>query len=499
MKTRSRLAQRYRHFIYPALLLVASCITYLSFYGEPRALFWDENYHIASAQKYIDGVMYMEPHPPLGKLLMAASETLLRTNSEGDKSAFTGTDYVTGDDLPEPMSFYGFRLPSTLLMALSVLLFYGIIRRITGNLHIAAAFSCLMIFDNALIIHSRAAMLEGIQLFFILAAVFYTVRSITRSQPVGLPQYALLGVLIGLAVAVKVNAAVLLLLFVFMYGADQWSAIRQWRWGALIKRLCVTVPSGVLPLVAVVLAVFYIHIGLGSELASHSRYKASKEYVQHINNGNTWTPAAFSAGIKDNWRYMSEYADGVPRLDVCKPGENGSSALGWPLGTKTINYRWSKNTVDGVTRVRYHNLVPNAVVWFSVAAGIVLSLGLMISRFVYNNPVKHNGLFYWICGFTTLYVSYMLAILQIERVMYLYHYLVPLVFGMINLALIVSYIFREEILTGSRHLWINLAGFVLLVFTVFIIFAPFTYSWELTEAGFNARNWFDYWKLELVR
>src|SRR5690606_12936153 len=126
------------------------------------------------------------------------------------------------------------------------------------------------------------------------------------------------------------------------------------------------------------------------------------------------------------------------------------------------------------------NLVPNPVVWFSVAAGVVLSLGLIISRFVYQNPVADQRLFYWIAAFTTLYISYMLAILQIERVMYLYHYLVPLVFGMINLALVFSYIFRTEILANRRHLWINLGAFVLLVFTVFMIFAPFTYSWELT-------------------
>src|SRR5690606_34594408 len=97
-----------RRNLYPLLLLIASSAVYLSFYGQPSSLFWDENYHIASAQKYIDGTMYMEPHPPLGKLLMAASESLLGSNSDGDKSGFNRTDYITGDDLPEAMSYYGF-------------------------------------------------------------------------------------------------------------------------------------------------------------------------------------------------------------------------------------------------------------------------------------------------------------------------------------------------------------------------------------------------------
>ncbi|WP_339899918.1 phospholipid carrier-dependent glycosyltransferase [uncultured Gilvimarinus sp.] len=486
--------------LYLLLLLVTSAVVYITGYGQPNALFWDENYHISSAEKYIDGVMYMEPHPPLGKLLMAGSEALLGANAGKDKSNFTGTDYVRDSDMPQGgISFYGYRMPSTVLMALSVLFLFGIIRRTTGNPHVALAFCCFLIFDNALVIHARSAMLEGIQLFFILAAIYYAVRIVTSAKGPTLTQYALLGVIIGLAVAVKVNALVLLLLFVMVYGVDQWQAIKTFDLIALIKRLASTVPAGVIPLALTFFAVFYIHIGLGQQISPHKDYSASTEYQQKINAGESWAPGTFVIAMQDNLKYMSNYADGVPRLDVCKDGENGSAAIGWPLGTKTINYRWSKRTIDGTTYVRYHNLVTNPVVWFSVLAGVVLSAGLIIGRFVYNNPVKDTSLFYWICAFTGLYISYMVAILQIERVMYMYHYLVPLVFGIINLALVFSYIFREQLQTANRHTYINLAVFMAFTVGVFFIFAPFTYSWELTEAQFELRDWFDYWKLEVVR
>lgn len=495
---------KHLHKVYIGLLLGCSLSVYTIGIGHPNALFWDENYHIASAQKYIDGVMYMEPHPPLGKLLMAGSEAALGLNSDKDKSKFSDTDYLRDNHLPEGgIDYFAFRLPSALLMALAVLFFYGIVRRVSNNRHLAFAFSFLLIFDNALVIHARSAMLEGIQLFFILGAIYQCVRVITshfqKGRTIRLPDYALLGVWIGLAISVKVNGAVLLLLFVMLYGADQWQAIRGLRIATLLKRLLSTVPAGVLPLIAVFLSIFYLHIGLGGEMPTHKDYDASPEYREQINNGQSWSPATFWTGLQDNSRYMSKYADGVPRLDVCKDGENGSYALGWPLGTKTINYRWSKQTTDGTTYVRYHNLVANPAVWFSVLAGIILSSGLIISRYVYQQPVKNNALFYWILAFTVLYFSYMLAILQIERVMYLYHYLVPLVFGCLNLALIFQYLFYEEFEKGSRHTYANLAGFVALVTCVFFVFAPFTYSWELTEAQFAMRNWFEFWKLELVR
>ncbi|MDO3388298.1 phospholipid carrier-dependent glycosyltransferase [Gilvimarinus sp. SDUM040013] len=495
---------RHLHKIYIGVLLLCSLSVYTIGIGHPNALFWDENYHIASAQKYIDGVMYMEPHPPLGKLLIAGSEAALKLNSDKDKSQFNRTDYITDTHMPEGgIQYTGFRLPSALLMGLSVLFFYGTVRRITANKHLAFAFSFFLIFDNALVIHARAAMLEGIQLFFVLAAIYQMTRAITDKYQyqaeIRLKHYVYLGLWIGLAVSVKINGAVLLLLFVMLYGADQWESLRNRQWWPLLRRLTTSAPCGVMPLVAIVLSIFYLHVGLGGEIAAHKTYKAGSQYQQSLAENGSWSLSTFLAAMPDNGRYMSEYADGVPRLDICKEGENGSYALGWPLGTKTINYRWSKQTTDGTTYVRYHNILANPVIWFSVVAGLILSAGLIISRYIYQNPVKDTALFYWIVAFNTLYLGYMVAILQIDRVMYLYHYLVPLTFGIINLALVFQYVFLEQLARGSRHTYTNLACYVLLAFGVFALFSPFTYSWELTETQFAARNWFGFWKLELVR
>lgn len=493
------LIKKYQHILYPAGLLLAAILTYCTLYGAPYSLFWDENYHIASAEKYLAGTMFMEPHPPLGKMLIAAGEAIINPNDGLDKSSFIKTDYLSGTDLPSGFRFTGFRFMSVLMTALSVLFLYGILQRITRHRFVAAAFTSLMIFDNALVVHSRSAMLEGIQLFFILAGLYYFVRTVTSGKRILLRQYALLGVFIGLATSVKVNGAILLLLMVMLYGVDQWENIRQWRFAALLQRLLVTIPAGSIPIVLVILATFYLHIGLGTEIVNNRTYKASPEYLNLIRKGETFSLAAFRAGMKDNWRYMSEYADGVPRLDVCKPGENGSAVTSWPLGAKTISYRWSKDTYDDVVKTDYTYLISNPIVWLSALLGIILSLGLIISKFVYGNPDKDRPLFLWICTFTGLYVSYMIAMLQIERVMYLYHYLVPLIFAIINLGLVFNYIYRAEIIANNRHTLINLGGFVLLVIAVFTFFSPLTYSFPITADQFELRDWFTFWKLEVIR
>jgi len=489
--------------IYPLVIFLLSLGVYFTYYGSPQAMFWDENYHVASAQKHIDGVMYMEPHPPLGKMLMAVGEVLFGGNSAVDKSKLDETDYLNGSDAPPEMTFRGFRWPSVVMMLTSVLFFFGILRRLTQRDWLAAAFTSLVIFDNAMVVHARAAMLEGIQMFFILGALYYFVRVITnhtrQQASISWKHYAILGIWIGLSIAIKVNGAILVILFVMLFLVDQWQAICRWQWLGLGKRLAITVPAGVLPLLLVFFGIFYIHIGMGQQVIKDRTYKASPEYLQRIKAGDTWSPSTFVIGMRDNWKYMSEYADGVPRLDVCKTGENGSYPLNWLIGKKTINYRWDKNTDNGKTVVHYKTLIGNPIVWLSVLAGMVLSCGLIIGRYVYGNAIKDEPLFLWICAFTALYLCYMIAIMQIERVMYLYHYLVPLVFGAINLTLVFTYLFRDQVLANNKHTIINVYLFALLVIGVFAFFSPFTYGFGLTEDQFALRDWFGFWQLQVVR
>src|SRR6187402_1191265 len=92
--------QQYSAYLYPLILLVVSFAIYFTYYGSPRSMFWDENYHIVSAQKHIDHVMYMEPHPPLGKMFMGLAEVVFGDNANLDKHKFLETDYLKGEDTP---------------------------------------------------------------------------------------------------------------------------------------------------------------------------------------------------------------------------------------------------------------------------------------------------------------------------------------------------------------------------------------------------------------
>ena len=64
-----------------AVVLIVSYFTYFHRYPSPAAPFWDENYYIPDAQKYLNGIFFMDIHPPLGKMLIALGEWLLHPNA----------------------------------------------------------------------------------------------------------------------------------------------------------------------------------------------------------------------------------------------------------------------------------------------------------------------------------------------------------------------------------------------------------------------------------
>lgn len=484
--------------IYSLIILTASFFTYFKNYDYPPSVFWDENYHIASAQKYLTRVMFMEPHPPLGKLFTALGEYLIHPN---DKIApvelfkFTQTDYVSS--FPDGYSFAGVRFFSALFAWFSALIFFYILYLVSKNPHISFLFSSLYIFENAMITHSRAAMLEGSHIFFILLAIFYFVYLIQKTQRKNLLNYFIFGLLTGLTISIKATGAITVFLFPFLFIFDQREKLKNWTASKLFlfKKIVLTGLFFTLGAVLMFCLVWYVHFSLGRVVANDKYYKASDEYKKIMTDDLVSDPKYFMTMLKDNLAYMANYNKGVPKLDVCKPDENGSHPLLWPFGGKTINYRWEKSD----SGVKYIYLQSNPTIWLIGLTGIILSLVLIIGKFVFNNAIKNKKLFYLICVFSTLYVIYMAMMLRIERVMYLYHYFIPLIFSSILAFLVFNYIFEEKIADKLKIIYFGLVIAVMIIIGTYKFFSPLSYYQPLTTEQFEKRMWFDFWKLKPIK
>ncbi|MEI8230668.1 MAG: phospholipid carrier-dependent glycosyltransferase [Candidatus Peregrinibacteria bacterium] len=468
-------------------VLLLSFLTYFQNYQNPPALFWDENYHIASAQKYLNGIYFMEPHPPLGKLLIALGEKIFHPNVADNQ--FIGTDY--GKELPAGFSFIGYRFFPTLLAWLTAPLLYLILLLILRRPQEATILSFLYIFDNAEIVHSRGAMLDSTLVFFSAVCIlaFLLMLEWKKNLRRLLWAAALFGAAFGAVMTTKETGLILILFLPFLLW-KLWPD-RQ----AIGKTLGVMAAS----FLVIFVGVWQTHFALGStvnpKLPDSGYYQASPEYKQILTDGTNGFIQNFPVMLRDSLFFMGHYAAGVPRLDLCKKDENGSPFYEWPLGARSINYRWE--TPDS-RQYRYLYLQVNPVIWWTSFAAVLIGLVLLVGSVLRppKEPLEHRFL---LTVFLTMYVCYMIAISQLSRVMYLYHYFPPLFFTFLILAVVFLELkgFAKWKFTEEGKQW-GLLIFGLLIFAAFHFYRPFTYYQAITDEQFKRRAFFPYWELTCV-
>ncbi len=468
-------------------VMLLSYLTFFHNYWNPPAVFWDENYHIASAQKYLDNVYFMEQHPPLGKLLIALGEKVLDRNPIDNE--FIGTDYAT--NFPQGFSFAGYRFFSALLGWLTAPVLFFIFLFITRNSLFATFLSFFYIFDNGLIVHTRGAMLEGPLMFFSasMILIFFLLREYHESRRL----HALLSLLFGAVFACILTTKLLGLLFILLLPA---LLILLWpNW----KKMLLTTLYFILGFTVTYVAVWQTHFALGDKIVSslpdQGYYQASPEFKEILAQKKNDSLLSFPVMIRDSINFVGHYNRGTPRLDLCKPDENGSPWYFWPFGARSINYRWE--TPDGQS-YRYLYLQSNPVVWWTAFAAVLLALAFLVSSVLL--PVKQSlKKPYLLLVFAGMYVSFFVAISRIERVMYLYHYFSALLIAFI----IVALLFDELSVIGKRIIteyWktIGLMVMAAFIFASYQFYRPFSYYEPMTAQQFQHRNIFSLWELACV-
>lgn len=487
------------------VLTVFAFVTFFYNYTNPPYLYWDENYHIASAQKYLNEVYFMEPHPPLGKMMIAAGEALFDANEEDD--TFIGTDYAK--ELPAGFSFKGYRFFPVLFGWLVAPLLYLIFLAATRKPIWAFVLSFLYVFDNALVTHHRAAMLDSTMMFFCVAmiALYFGVLKY-KNHKNGFPLCSLLfGVAFAGAMATKALALIMILLFpVILLHLRNVEKLKSSNVeNALfqhfnistfdLRRIGQFLTLSIAGFIIVYVGVWQLHFSMGknviSSLPDYGYYQASEEYKAHLTQGTTNLPLM----LRENLNFLSHYSGGVPKLNLCKSDENGSPFYFWPLGARSINYRWE--TPDG-SFYQYITLQANPAVWGLALLGLFIAFGLIVGSWILpgsNKLTYRNELLIW----AGMWSSYMIAVARIDRVMYLYHYFLPLLFSFILLAYVVLELKQLGVLklTDARKNWCVLVMGAL-IFAGFHFYRPLTYYEPIGDEAFKRRMIVPLWDLRCV-
>ncbi|HMB00322.1 MAG TPA: phospholipid carrier-dependent glycosyltransferase, partial [Spirochaetota bacterium] len=481
-------------WFFTALVYTASFFIYFLNYHQPASMFWDENYYLTAMAKYYKNIMFMSGHFPLGKEIIALGEALFDLNEGLDFSSLLAVGKA--ETLPEHFSFIGVRFFPVLAAMAAAILFFRIMYRIFNKIWYAFLFSFLFLLENAFAVHFRGAMLDSIQIFFILAAVLVFINALNRDCYVKCRTYFFLGILAGAALSVKENGAIILLLFPFLIFYEY---RRDLRYIFLSKvKLVYCIRKTVLATAGVLLIFcgsWYIHFAAGSKLYQGKRYKASPEYMEILRAGEQANPASFFTMFTDNMAFIEHYHQGVPRYSPCNKNENGSLPVHWVVGKKSINYWWSKKGNE----VRYRYLQINPLNWYLGLFFIITAFMLIGGRMFFGLQLKDKKIFFYITVFTVLYLVYMIIVMQADRVLYLYHYFIPFIFTLVTGAFLFKYSFAYYIETNDKVLLTATAIMALNILLVFLYFAPLAYTWPLTADEFSNRIWFDVWQLEYVR
>lgn len=488
---RSTQAAKHSLRVTTALLavMVTGYFTYFRGYEHPTALFWDENYHIASAQRYLNGIFFLEPHPPLGKMMIALGEKLLHPNSA--TTQFLDTDYGTQEALPTDFSFAGYRLFPTLLAWFTAPLILLIVLTVTGRLVPALLASALYLFDNSIILHSRAAMLDSTQIFFLMFSLL--AFFITQKQPFRRRLYLaaamVMGGAIGAVIATKINGLHLLVLIPLLWFAQ----------GKPSSARVAAIALASLSALTVYFSVWYLHFNLGRErnprLAEQGYYSSSPEIKAIVDQRLTGAISSLPRLWKENAiRYLERYATGVPRLDLCKPDENGSPFFLWPIGARAIQYRWE--SAEG-NRIKYLFLVANPVGWGVALLAIVGSISLLFARLtIPGTELTHTKA---LAVILVLYIGYMFGMAQIARVLYLYHYFFALTLSYLLVPLLLQEIKQlSGLVVGSASrtaLAVVIGG---ATFGSYLWYSPFAYFTPLRDDQVRARALLDLWDLKCM-
>ncbi|MGH7240078.1 MAG: phospholipid carrier-dependent glycosyltransferase, partial [Candidatus Saccharimonadales bacterium] len=369
---------------WPVILLIAlALITRLAFLWYPAQVVFDEVYFGSFVNSYFTHHPYFDIHPPLGKLMIFGFLKLFGASANFDYSKI-------GSALPAGGAFMLRFLPA-IFGAMLVILIYFFIRKIGLSKKAAFLGAALVLLDNAILTQSKFTLLDVFLIFFGFLSLYLLLWFHERRH------FWLLGLAIlsaTFSASIKWTGLAFMAVIVFFLLND------------LIKRPAIKKAMAYLALLAIIPPIVY-----GLIFAAHF------SLLNECPSG--FVPLAQKI-IQTN--YDMYHADAT--LTATHP--YSSKWYQWPFMHRPIWY-WTQSQGSATANIWF---IGNPIIWFSVLFSVIFSLAILFSRQLRN---KLPSFFPWLLfGF---FASF-LPLALVSRVLFLYHYLPALVFGIIIIAVL---------------------------------------------------------------
>ncbi len=427
-------------------LILLGFATRFFLFGYPNQTVFDEVYFGRFVGNYFTGNYFFDIHPPFGKLLIAGFAKLLGYNPT---SSFASIGTVFNDNGYLILRF----LPSIAGMLLPVIV-YGIARELGLKNRTAFLAGLAIVFENALLAQSRFVLIDSLLLMFGFASLWLYLVWRRRKQ---WWLIVLAAASAGMAGSIKWTALIFIVLPLFI------EIVRWPGWRRLIKVSAVYL---VIPLVLYV-SFFAIHLTIldktgDGDVFMSTRFQATLQGSSYQNTGQP--PITLWGKIIEANREM--YAANA-RLTAGHP--YGSKWYTWPFMLRPISY-W----VQGNAAIW---LIGNPLVWWGSTAGVIALFLLVVTRKL--NLVELDAALIVLIGFAISWLPFA----TISRVMFLYHYLIPLTFAVLATAVVIN---RFSLKAQSV--------IAVLIGLCFVLFAPASYGIGISQQILNLRMWLPTWR-----
>ncbi|MCC7543798.1 phospholipid carrier-dependent glycosyltransferase [bacterium] len=410
-------------------LLILGFASRFWLFGYPNQAVFDEVYFGKFANAYYLHSYFFDIHPPLGKLLIAGFVWFFQFNPT-QSFATIGTTYTDNGYL-----FLRF-LPG-LASAILPVIFYLIGKQLKLKQRTALLIGLAVLLENSLITQGRFILIDSFLILFGFASLWaWLVWRNTRSR-----QWLIYtGLLAGASMSVKWTGIVFLMLYLvveFLAKAPVRGRLK--RVGALLAMSLFIYASSFLIQFALL-----TKTGEGDAFMTPG-FQKTLEGSQYQSDANIRAITIPEKFIELNYQMY----DSNRRLTADHP--YGSSWYTWPIMQRPIAY-W----VMGDNQIW---LFGNPIIWWGSSIGVLALVVEMIRRTI-KKPQEFGGRLV-LAGFLASWLPFA----TISRVMFLYHYFIPLGFAILCTAYLIDRMSARSQFTST----------IVMLFGFLLIF-PFTYG-----------------------
>ena len=427
----------------------------------PKSVVFDEAYFGNFTNSYLRREYFHDIHPPLAKLIMAGVASYAGYKGEYN---FNSHDYPS-------MMYVALRITPAFFGGLCVPLSYLIMRTMLCSHFASFVAAILVMSDIMLIVEARHILIDGILHFFSCLAIF-SIFLFERNSSIKF--FFFEGLCLGCAAACKYTSGGIVLLALFRQFALKKPINLNYSENSLLDHrfCCVRVFLLCLIIGIIHIICFTAHLTI---LAYLPEEEADRQII----------PSSVKSGLIDrldpDWDKRAHAPSMIWRviclviymmasnLSLESNHSYSSPCWSWPLFLRKWVLFWTK---DG----KHIACMGNVLLWYPVFIGIIFNLFITLTQKDFNSLRAAPMI-----GYLLSYLPFFL----IPRELFLYHYAIPLIFGIYNLTMLIE----KKMKPVYRGFFFSLI-FSLSLFG-FFTWSPMAYG--LTPSDFQFLIWNKNW------